>query len=732
MSGAYIPVNSGGTLIPVSLPGYFGGEYFSRQCRTLYSGFVAGIRPKELPAGNGLPKRYARVHFINGEWVREELIPDSYWTTTGIDKNATGFVLAETDQYVRIEVAQEASAGSSGAPTVVERTLQVGWDAGAISIPTIKGDGGYQFSVPTSTVGVVIGLADNYTGAGYLSIQHALEFNRGSVSVVNRGREVVDLGPYSSLDVFKIVRTGSSVHYYQNDIHRYTESFAIGNEFYLAAATYMEGDTVEGAKVVAVNAGVGSGTATIGPLLSDGLGGFEAQSFGLGKFGPLSATGGALARGSGVAQLGPLSAFGGEGARGAGFGGVGPLGSIAEGGLATPSWGVGVSTFGPLFSGGRILSGQIIDGIATLDGIQAIGSDRAMGQGRGVVGKVAAFGSYYAKLSHGFLRHQGGYDVSGSGSQGDIQGAQLRLPAIELEGRFGLRGEMRTPKVALSATMTIVRTLQMNLGSPSLSVEGRGVTGGVGRAQLTHAGRYRTNGHSGAQASLALQDRYKVEAVGATGSAGEAALHFVGRYTLVADGRAQQATVWSLSAPSLQVVPSGQAWLVAPAITMVAAGGEIVEASYEAYSINLATGAVTRYTDFAFDNVLRFGDKFFGVRADGVYELAGDTDDGAPIVAQVRTFNTNFGATNIKRVPFMYVSGQVGTDLKVGFVADKGVEYKYPVGLVREQGVHTGRAKAGLGVKGSYYNFSITNEDGQDFQIDRLEAIVDATTVVKA
>lgn len=718
-------------MIPVSLPGYFGGEYFSRQCRTLYSGFVAGIRPKELPAGNGLPKRYARVHFINGEWVREELIPDSYWTTTGINKNATSFVLAETDQYVRIEVAQEASAGSSGTPTVVERTLQVGWDAGAVSIPTIKGDGGYQFSVPTSTVGVVIGLADNYTGAGYLSIQHALEFDRGSVSVVNRGREVVDLGPYSSLDVFKVVRTGSSVHYYQNDIHRYTESFAIGNEFYLAAATYMEGDTVEGAKVVAVKAGVGSGTATLGPLLSDGLGGFEAQSFGLGKFGPLSATGGALARGSGVAQLGPLSAFGCEGARGAGFGGVGPLGSIAEGGLATPSWGVGVSTFGPLFSGGRMLSGQIIDGIATLDGIQAIGSDRAMGQGRGVVGKVAAFGSYYAKLSRGFLRHQGGYDVSGSGSQGDIQGAQLRLPAIELEGRFGLRGEMRTPKVALSATMTIVRTLQMNLGAPSLSVEGRGVSGGVGRAQLTHAGRYRTNGHSGAQASLALQDRYKVEAVGATGSAGEAALHFVGRYTLVADGRAQQATVWSLSAPSLQVAPSGQAWLVAPAITMVAAGGEIVEASYEAYSINLATGAVTRYTDFAFDNVLRLGNRFFGVRADGVYELEGDTDNGEPIVAQVRTFSTDFEQTNAKRIMYAYIVGDIGPDLVVGVRPNMSPESSYQTEWIASPGIQVSRVKTGRGLRGVYYQFSMTNTDGQPFEIHRIEAVTYSTSRVK-
>ena len=140
---------------------------------------------------------------------------------------------------------------------------------------------------------------------------------------------------------------------------------------------------------------------------------------------------------------------------------------------------------------------------------------------------------------------------------------------------------------------------------------------------------------------------------------------------------------------------------------------------------------MTQYTGFDFDNVLRFGDRFFGVRRDGVYELSGDTDNGEPIIAQVQTFNTDFGKTNLKRVPFVYVVGEAGTDLQVGFAADKKPAINYPVGLVSEQGVQVGRAKAGLGLKGVYYSFTLSNTEGQDFQIDRLEAIVDATTVVK-
>ena len=80
--------------------------------------------------------------------------------------------------------------------------------------------------------------------------------------------------------------------------------------------------------------------------------------------------------------------------------------------------------------------------------------------------------------------------------------------------------------------------------------------------------------------------------------------------------------------------------------------------------------------------------------------------------------------------PFAVV-GEAGTDLQVGFAADKKPAINYPVGLVSEQGVQVGRAKAGLGLKGVYYSFTLSNTEGQDFQIDRLEAIVDATTVVK-
>lgn len=611
--------------------------------------------------------------------------------------------------------------------TVEERSVS-GWDSGAVSIHVTNDDGGYEFYVPAGVVGAVCGLADNFAGIGYRSINHALMFSRGEFSLLEFGVTIETLGSYTGADKFVMSRRAGEVWVSKNGSIVARRQSTLAPAFRLASSLYLKGDEIVDAWPAAQNTGWGD--STLGAVTALGVQG--PDSFGIGTLDGFSSNGGDFNRGVGDATLLGVRAVGTSRVYGAGDGSIGPISAYGEDGAFTPSWAAGTGYFGAFASRGHSVVGEVGTGAATLQGVQVTSADHPHAVGVGELGQVLAFGAQAVKISIGRLTHTGGYVVRGTGREAERTGFWGTTPALTMEGRGGGQWRLVGRPAVLRIEGVVPGVLRGEMPLPRPSLSARGLVGSIGGGALRLAGRLGLIGRGGGGGAMTLSGRYKVEAAGATGAAGKATLHFVGRYVLVAEGRARQATVWSLSAPALQVVPSGQAWLVAPAITMVAAGGEIVEASYEAYSINLATGAVTRYTDFAFDNVLRFGDKFFGIRADGVYELAGDTDDGAPIVAQVRTFNTNFGATNIKRVPFMYVSGQVGTDLSVGFVADKGVEYKYPVGLVREQGVRTGRAKAGLGVKGSYYNFSITNEDGQDFQIDRLEAIVDATTVVKA
>ena len=165
-----------------------------------------------------------------------------------------------------------------------------------------------------------------------------------------------------------------------------------------------------------------------------------------------------------------------------------------------------------------------------------------------------------------------------------------------------------------------------------------------------------------------------------------------------------------------------------PMLRLYAVASDSAPASHESYAINLTTGAVTRYTDYPFDNVLRLGGRFFGVKADGVFELAGDTDDGAPIHAAVKTFCTDFGSANLKKIPWVYLVGRLDDSLSVTVEPAGGTPYSYPTVGAYAGARLTHRAKVGGGMRGTRYSISIENPGGSDFELDRVEAVVNVLT----
>lgn len=618
--------------------------------------------------------------------------------------------------------------GVPGTPTeVVERDAN-GWSSGSVSIHITAGGGGYEFYVPATVVGVVCGLADSYAGVGYRSINHALMFSRGEVSLVENGNIVQPLGAYSGSDKFVIWRAGGDVFVSRNDLTIVRRVSTLGAQFRLASSLYLKGDSIVNAWPVQVNAAVGD--ATLGPISAFGIQG--AANFGVAEIGPVSGNGVAYNRGVGIATLAGAQAIGGADTYAAGQAEIGPLSVYGESGTLQPAWAVGTAHIAGFTTSGHSLVGEVGIGDAELQGLRVLATDHPYGAGDAELEPVFAFGAQAILIlaARGTAMHGGRYALSAYGTVS--RGGQniLVMPRPELSGYFGSQMTLKSPVPVLAASAMVESVMRGGLMAPSPSTFGRGTVGTVGNGTLVLASRPAVFGYGGGHGRLVAPWATAV-GHGVLGVVGRGAVTLQGRYVAAAAGGVRSPVVWALTAPALQLAPRGHAWLVAPTLTIAAFGSVGVTATYEAYAINITTGAVTQYTGFDFDNVLRFGDRFFGVRRDGVYELSGDTDNGEPIIAQVKTFNTDFGKTNLKRVPFVYVVGEAGTDLQVGFAADKKPAINYPVGLVSEQGVQVGRAKAGLGMKGIYYNFTLTNTEGQDFSIDRLEAIVDATTVVK-
>lgn len=135
--------------------------------------------------------------------------------------------------------------------------------------------------------------------------------------------------------------------------------------------------------------------------------------------------------------------------------------------------------------------------------------------------------------------------------------------------------------------------------------------------------------------------------------------------------------------------------------------------------LNTRTGAVSEY-DWAFHSITpgHAGD------ATGLYALGGDTDAGLPIAAHISTPRLQWGTSLKKVLAAVYLSMRSAGPVVLRVHATAAA-WDYPA-VQRASGVF--RAMPGRGIRENYLAFTVMNQDGSDFQIDRIEAVDAAST----
>lgn len=131
--------------------------------------------------------------------------------------------------------------------------------------------------------------------------------------------------------------------------------------------------------------------------------------------------------------------------------------------------------------------------------------------------------------------------------------------------------------------------------------------------------------------------------------------------------------------------------------------------------MNTMNGAVTEY-DWAFQSITptHAGDAL------GLYDLAGDLDGDALIVARVMT-GTVLRKDSLKMSPQMLYFSMRGDGIADAIVKSRDNEWSYPL-LVRSSG--ESRSTPGKGIRETYLAFGFETPGGEDFTIDRIEALV--------
>lgn len=143
------------------------------------------------------------------------------------------------------------------------------------------------------------------------------------------------------------------------------------------------------------------------------------------------------------------------------------------------------------------------------------------------------------------------------------------------------------------------------------------------------------------------------------------------------------------------------------------------------YAVNIATGALTTYQNFDFRGFVRLEDKrTFGWRPDGVYEIGGDTDDGARLNALLDFGATDFGTSFKKHVAAAFLG--LGTDgcAYLRLTGDKKCERVYRV-IQRDD---ICRSNPDRGITAREWHTVLEIVDATTADIDSIEWVVEVTS----
>jgi hypothetical protein len=157
----------------------------------------------------------------------------------------------------------------------------------------------------------------------------------------------------------------------------------------------------------------------------------------------------------------------------------------------------------------------------------------------------------------------------------------------------------------------------------------------------------------------------------------------------------------------------------------------------QTWAINTITSAHSRYTNYGFNSYCKIGDKFYGLKEDGIYELAGEFDtvtdiiDNAPVVtnthidAEIALPLSDFDEQQLKMCSDAFAYCRTDGELEVVVVTDE--QYMVEGLSIYDDGragMHRKRVKIPKGLKGNSWQFIVKNVEGSDFGINAFEIMV--------
>lgn len=334
--------------------------------------------------------------------------------------------------------------------------------------------------------------------------------------------------------------------------------------------------------------------------------------------------------------------------------------------LQVTGGGQGVAaTLGALDVSGQGIAGEVGDsalgGIALSTTIQPVGSGIAGRVGRG---SISLGGLDVWANSHDNLSELAPVDVTAQGSVGYVGTLEIEFQP------FGVEGSGKTE---------ILGRGTINLGSVFVSGQGlresEGV-GSVGLRRLIVSG----NGLVGRVGTGSIElPLLEIESAGSAKVIGSA---YVEIYPLQVDG-------------------FGETEILAPVFRTI--------------TLNTRINAASEYTNFGYNSVCEFNGMHLVASEEGIFAIAGDTDNSTKIVSKVKSGITDLDSTEYKRISQFYIHGTMDSGLILSLTTEDGEERKYQVTQENER-VKVLRYLTGRGVYSRNWQWGLEGR----FRVDQL------------
>jgi len=671
------------------------------------------------------------------------------WIDKGIwipDPSVFGGVWWGTVVYggTQVVLVHTCFPATPGTPPSAGSFLGGRWSASATSFGQLNNRGELQFSVPTTSVGVVIGLSGGDIGSVYQDVEFGFYISNGKYQVIEMGTLIGSPTTYSSSDVFTVASFGGTVGYFHSGSLVYTSTQFVPPVLVANACLYLSGDEVDNALLSAtVDMALSNVSANCAGILTPLTGFALAGGANLGGWdvGVLTALTGTAAGYMDTAVAGVLAPLHGfalaNGANAGGWDGgmvLTQLTGYAESGLLAPQYAICRGQL-PVLDGYSLARPcTIATCVGTLTPLRGFalagGADPGGWEDFATLTPLTGYGS--DKFPNYYITQLSGYSLVAIGHQeyGVTYGFDGTLTTpYSISGYGGGYARMALTHCTLSAsgTLTTLGEAALQLSGYQLMATGTGVI--LGRANLVYGGHYVVAGQFGGTAHL-VGSGYSLSAHGMGGAVGTAILR-IHHCTLSASGTQGNYGIVAGTLTGLIMTPEGQVRIHGPHFTLVAHGFNTSSPTYEAYSHTMmgdekdVTGvAVTHYTNYPFDRIMRFNGKYYGVGADGLFELTGNLFDTTPIVSVVQTGESDLGEPSLKRTRHLYMSGRLSQDLGVSVIARENEVDTYTYDPVLG-GARNTRVTLGRGLQARYLAFKFTNTDGQDFELHELAPEVD-------